>query len=123
MLDISGCAHLFGGEEALAARVAAEAAGLGLSLRLGLADTLGAAWAVARFAGAGTRASAWGRCHRPGGARHPVPRQKRSWERGGAPPLARARAGPRSCRRVKPATGSVPLPVAALRLDEGEISR
>ena len=53
-LDVTGCAHLFGGEAGLAARIGAEAAGLGLSLGLGLADTLGAAWAVARYAGAGS---------------------------------------------------------------------
>ncbi|MCB1370068.1 MAG: DNA polymerase Y family protein, partial [Rhodobacteraceae bacterium] len=53
VLDVTGCAHLFGGEAGLAEAVEAGAAGLGLSLRLGIADTLGAAWAVARFAGAG----------------------------------------------------------------------
>ena len=47
-LDVTGCAHLFGGEAGLVARIAAEAAGLGFTLRFGLADTLGAAWAVAR---------------------------------------------------------------------------
>ncbi|MBA3324232.1 MAG: DNA polymerase Y family protein, partial [Rhodobacteraceae bacterium] len=44
-LDVTGCAHLFGGEAGLAVEIEAGAADLGLSLRLGLADTLGAAWA------------------------------------------------------------------------------
>jgi protein ImuB len=50
-LDITGCAHLFGGEQALAERLGQEAADLGLTARCGLADTVGAAWALARYAG------------------------------------------------------------------------
>ena len=49
LLDITGCAHLFGGEAALMGEVAARLAGLGVENRLGLADTPGAAWALARF--------------------------------------------------------------------------
>ena len=49
LLDISGCAHLFGGEAALMDELAARLAGLGVESRLGLADTPGAAWALARF--------------------------------------------------------------------------
>ena len=49
LLDITGCAHLFGGEAALMGEVAARLTGLGIENRLGLADTPGAAWALARF--------------------------------------------------------------------------
>lgn len=49
-LDISGCAHLFGGEEALLEDIAARLAGMELTACLGLADGKGAAWALARFA-------------------------------------------------------------------------
>ena len=49
LLDISGCAHLFGGEAALMDEIAARLTGLGIEARLGLADTPGAAWALARF--------------------------------------------------------------------------
>ncbi len=49
VLDITGVAHLFGGEAALLADLAAGLARLGLSLRLGAAGTPGAAWALARF--------------------------------------------------------------------------
>lgn len=49
MLDISGCAHLFGGEAAMLAEIAARLEKLGFAHRLGLADTPGAAWAFARF--------------------------------------------------------------------------
>ena len=55
MLDITGCAHLFGGEEAMVAEVENRLGGLGFEARAGLADTPGAAWALARFAPAGGR--------------------------------------------------------------------
>ena len=47
-LDITGCAHLRGGEESLAAELVERLAGRGISARAGIADTPGAAWAVAR---------------------------------------------------------------------------
>lgn len=49
LLDITGCAHLFGGEAALMDEIAARLTDLGIEARLGLADTPGAAWALARF--------------------------------------------------------------------------
>ncbi len=48
-LDISGCAHLFGGEAALAADLVRRLAQRGIQARVAIADTLGCAWAVARF--------------------------------------------------------------------------
>ncbi len=48
-LDITGCAHLFGGEEAMLEEMLACFAGQGLCARAGLAGTPGAAWAAARF--------------------------------------------------------------------------
>ncbi|MGE5504419.1 MAG: Y-family DNA polymerase [Actinomycetota bacterium] len=48
-LDVSGCAHLFGGERAMLDDVVARLAALGFAVRAGLADTPGAAWAAARF--------------------------------------------------------------------------
>jgi protein ImuB len=48
-LDITGCAHLFGGEERLLADLAAHLRDFGLVPRLGLADTAGAAWAVSHY--------------------------------------------------------------------------
>ncbi len=47
-LDITGCAHLFGGEEALAGDLLSRLAGHGFDARAGLAGTPGAAWAMAR---------------------------------------------------------------------------
>lgn len=50
LLDITGTAHLFGGEDDLVSDLLARLDRAGLSARLGMADTIGAAWAVARFA-------------------------------------------------------------------------
>jgi protein ImuB len=62
-LDISGCAHLFGGEDALLADLTARLGRCGFTARAAVADTPGAAWAWARF-GAVDR-----RCLAPGGQR------------------------------------------------------
>ena len=51
VVDLTGCAHLFGGEAALLAQVEEDCADLGLTVRAGVADTRGAAWALARHAG------------------------------------------------------------------------
>lgn len=51
--DVTGCAHLFGGEAGLLDRIAEDCAGFGLTLRAAIADTRGAAWALAHHAGAG----------------------------------------------------------------------
>jgi len=48
-LDATGCAHLFGGERALLADLEAWLAGRGFTAHAALAETLGAAWALARF--------------------------------------------------------------------------
>lgn len=47
VLDITGAAHLSGGESALLADLRARLTGAGFQVRLGLADTRGAAWALA----------------------------------------------------------------------------
>ena len=47
-LDITGCAHLFGGEAGLLADLAGRLRRFGLRSRLATADTPGAAWAIAR---------------------------------------------------------------------------
>lgn len=49
LLDITGCAHLFGGEAALMADMKARLQGL--SLRCAIAPTPGAAWALAHYRG------------------------------------------------------------------------
>jgi protein ImuB len=49
ILDATGSAHLWGGEEAMLAGIEADLSMLGLSARLALAPSWGAAWALARF--------------------------------------------------------------------------
>lgn len=48
-VDSTGCAHLFGGEEAMLADLSDRLSRFGLRHRLGLADSFGAAWALARY--------------------------------------------------------------------------
>lgn len=49
MLDISGCAHLFGGEEAMRKDIVRRLSLQGFTARTAIAGTVGAAWALARF--------------------------------------------------------------------------
>jgi protein ImuB len=49
MLDITGCAHLFGGEAALGRDIVRRLAQQGLAARAAVADTTGCAWAAARY--------------------------------------------------------------------------
>jgi protein ImuB len=53
MLDITGCAHLFGGEAALLADLVARLEGQGFAARAAIADTPGAASAASWFGDAG----------------------------------------------------------------------
>ena len=121
MIDLTGCAHLFGGEPSLLAQAESDCADLGLTVQAGIADTAGAAWALARFAGqvAGT--------DRNGDAIDQEARatrsravKRRGWERGGAAPALGA-AVKRGAQGCIAAAGNIrealaPLPLAALRL-------
>jgi protein ImuB len=49
-IEITGCAHLWGGEEALVADFSRRLARQGIAHRIAIAGTLGAAWALARHA-------------------------------------------------------------------------
>ena len=49
MLDVTGCAHLFGGETALAEDLVRRLKAQGYQARVAIADTVGCAWGVARF--------------------------------------------------------------------------
>ncbi|WP_158965430.1 DUF6504 family protein [Chachezhania sediminis] len=120
LADLTGCAHLFGGEAALAARLEEDCARLGLTVRLGIADTVGAAWALARFAGQGAAPVRSGdaidqeaRATRARAAR------RRHWTRGGPAPAGQA--GPTQATRIagrgQTFAALSPLPVAALRLE------
>lgn len=49
LLDATGCTHLWGGEEAYVADITNRLAARGYTVSIGVADTIGAAWAVARY--------------------------------------------------------------------------
>ncbi len=100
LLDVTGCAHLFGGEEALLAALVAGLESQGYTARTALADTPGLAWAVARFA--------------PAEGADPSADQ-------GAGPSA---SGGAATRVVPPGAAKATLaelPVAALRLAPGQV--
>jgi protein ImuB len=52
-LDITGCSHLFGGEEVLATDMPRRFSEQGIEARAAIASSAGAAWAAARFRGGG----------------------------------------------------------------------
>lgn len=119
MIDLTGCAHLFGGEEALFAQVHDDCADLGLSICAGIADTAGAAWGLARYAGGqgvvpGRSGDAIDQEARATRSRA----QKRHWVKGGAAPQAPVGG---TVQRIAPPGGLrqalAPLPIAALRVD------
>lgn len=54
IFDASGCAHLWGGEEQYIKAITERLKGFGYNIRIAMADTAGAAWAVARYGAAGS---------------------------------------------------------------------
>ena len=126
VVDLSGCAHLFGGEAALLGVVETDCTDMGLSVRLGLADTLGAAWALARYAGQAAGAAHDGDAiASEARATRTRATKRRHWTRGGAAPRAAVDSG--SAARIAPpgqGYGALaPLPVAALRLAPAEVDQ
>src|SRR5258708_4893770 len=49
LLDVAGCAHLLGGEAALARDLVTRLTQQGLRARVAVADTVGCAWGIARY--------------------------------------------------------------------------
>jgi protein ImuB len=49
LLDVSGCSHLWGGDEAYASEIVKKLTARGYDVRVAIADTPGVAWGVARF--------------------------------------------------------------------------
>ena len=119
LLDITGTAHLHGGEAAMAQSLLRLLARLGFTAQVAIADTPGAAWAAGRYIGLvpDRAATAWtgNRPHHAGLRQAPAappslsvrPEQRRSGRTGEAaliPPGTQAEA-------------IAPLPVTALRLE------
>ncbi len=120
LLDITGCAHLFGGEAAMMAQLVQEAGDLGVAAECGLADTPGAAWALARYAGRGAAQTRTGDAiDQEARATRSRAAKRRHWERGGAAPATGAQgSAPRIAAPGQTRQALANLPVAALRLDE-----
>lgn len=128
VLDITGCAHLFGGEAAMLADMLDRLAAAGLTARAACADTRGAAWALARY-GRGKAEPSAGRAGAVAvdapASRVRSPARSPARNAAGHPALPTARP-PEACPGARP--GPViapagrtraaldPLPVAALRL-------
>ena len=49
ILDATGCTHLWGGEREYLTHISMRLKRLGYCVRIGMADTIGASWAIARF--------------------------------------------------------------------------
>ncbi len=98
-IEITGSAHLWGGEAALAADLSQRLNRQGIAHRLAIADTLGAAWALARFAVTEAAEAA-----NPVGCKFPVK-------------TANLTAAAIIISTGEMRAALAPLPVAALRLD------
>ena len=124
VIDLTGCAHLFGGEAGLLAQVEEDCADLGLTVRAGVADTRGGAWALARYAGQVSAPARNGDAiQQEARATRSRAAKRRGWERGGRPPGLPATDTPQGVIAppggLRAALG--PLPLAALRLDPAVI--
>jgi len=125
VIDITGCAHLFGGENALLAEVEGDCTDLGLTMYAGVADTVGAAWALARYAGQPMQLARTGDAiDQEAYATRARATKRRNWERGGPAPRL-APPGKRGARIAAPGqarTAISALPVAALRLSDDAVT-
>jgi protein ImuB len=125
VIDLTGCAHLFGGELGVIQQMELDCLDLGLSVHIGLADTKGAAWALARYAGQPLGLSRTGDAidqEAPATRSRAV--KRRNWERGGQPPRLQLSQGGLG-RIAAPGftrQALAPLPVAALRLEDHVIT-
>ncbi|WP_415919155.1 Y-family DNA polymerase [Tateyamaria sp. SN6-1] len=120
VVDLTGCAHLYGGEAQVMQVVEDDCTDLGLSVALGLADTRGAAWALARFAGRAAASDRTGDAiDQEARATRSRAGKRRHWTKGGAAPAVQTQAG--DVTRIAPpgqTYGALsPLPIAALRLE------
>ena len=125
VIDLTGCAHLFGGEEGVVQQVELDCIDLGLSVHIGIADTKGAAWALARYVGQPLSLNLTGDAiDQEAHATRSRAIKRRNWEQGGQAPCLKSSKSI-SCRIAAPGftrQALLPLPVAALRL-EGHVIR
>ena len=121
VVDLTGCGHLFGGEAPLMQVVQDDCTDMGLSVQMGLADTRGAAWALARYAGQAATADRSGDAiDQEARATRSRAGKRRHWTRGGAAPdvkLGKPGPGLRIAPPGQTYAALAPLPIAALRLE------
>ncbi len=120
IVDLSGCAHLFGGEETLLNVIETDCADMGLGAQMGIADTLGAAWALARYAGQEAMSDRNGDAiSQEARATRARAGKRRHWTKGGAAPQVTTLGGGARIAPPGQAYGALsPLPIAALRLED-----
>ncbi|RBI75998.1 DNA polymerase Y family protein [Roseovarius sp. TE539] len=126
VLDITGCAHLFGGEPGLMTRLVHDAEEMGLSAICGLADTPGAAWALARFAGAATTTDRSGDAidQEARATRSRAARNRHRKRSDTEPALFHGSGGARRIAPPGQTHGALAgLPVAALRLEKEVVAQ
>ncbi|MEO1795916.1 MAG: DNA polymerase Y family protein [Pseudomonadota bacterium] len=128
-IDLTGASHLFGGEAGTAELVEADCRRFGLSVTLGIADTPGAAWALARFSGQRPSAARSGDAiDQEAYATRARAVKRRNWERGGPAPQLAQKVVPLRARQARIAEPGQtrravgPLPIAALRLPEETVT-
>jgi len=78
LLDVTGCAHLFGGEAALCRDLTQRLAVQGYQARVAVAATVGCAWAVARFSSLPRRGRVVGEADRVGVSSHAMTPTRRT---------------------------------------------
>jgi protein ImuB len=127
MIDLTGAAHLYGGEEGVLAQVAEDCEALGLTVRAAIADTPGAAWGLARYAQAGvTPVRSGDAIDQEARATRSRAAKRRGWERGGGTPRAVAARGAETALVAPPGRlleALTHLPLAALRLPPDVVDR
>ena len=109
-LDISGCAHLFGGEDGLHRDLIRRLAAQGFHARAAIADTPGCAWAVARYGAESLRGASSSSFRGSRETREPGIQGQRI-------PYAALDSGFAGLRPRPGMTELIQLPLAALRID------
>lgn len=126
MLDITGCSHLFGGEAGILSHIDTDCARFGLTVQTGIADTVGAAWALARYAGQPiAHARSGDAIDQEARATRSRAAKKRHWEKGGT--YVQVSSGkPHKQTRIIPPDRTrfalMPFPVEALRLSDEDVT-
>jgi len=127
MIDLTGAAHLHGGEEGVLAQVAEDCEHLGLTVRAAIADTAGAAWGLARYGQSGIAPLRSGDAiDQEARATRSRAAKRRGWERGGGAPRPVPARGAEVAVVAPPGRlyeALADLPLAALRLPPDRVER